>query len=350
MLNVRDFGARGDGSTDDTKALQAAIDAAADTSDTVYVPAGHYRTGMLDIRDHVGLRGDPTTSYYVPGGSVLELKDEDSPCLLNMDACRGSRINGLCVNGRRQGQDIHGIWKRSKKRDKEDMAVIENTTVQGFTGDGIRFDNIWCFSLRSSAIGGNTGDGLRMHGADGYIHDTWISGNEGAGIRAQAGTGSTTITANRIEWNRGGGILCAAAWNYNITGNCLDRAGGNALRLAPEGGHSCYNFSVTGNTILRSGCPLRGRELKGYESAAVYLEGCAGLVFSGNVLTAGENDRRSADPGTISPEYGIVYKALNGAVIQNNALWQGALKDLLVDLGDHGEGVLVGNNPGCLRV
>src|SRR6185295_9786639 len=40
--SVKDFGARGDGSTDDTAAIQAAIDACGSNSCTVVFPPGNY--------------------------------------------------------------------------------------------------------------------------------------------------------------------------------------------------------------------------------------------------------------------------------------------------------------------
>ncbi len=46
-LNVRDFGATGDGKTDDTKAIQKALDSAAGTQGTVFVPEGSYMSGEL---------------------------------------------------------------------------------------------------------------------------------------------------------------------------------------------------------------------------------------------------------------------------------------------------------------
>ncbi len=35
-------------------------------------------------------------------------------------------------------------------------------------------------------------------------------------------------------------------------------------------------------------------------------------------------------------------------VIKDNVMHNGATKELLVDLGEHGEGVIVKDNPGCI--
>lgn len=54
--NVRDFGAKGDGQTLDTAALQAAIDAcAADGGGTVLVPAGTFVIGTTELKSNVTL-------------------------------------------------------------------------------------------------------------------------------------------------------------------------------------------------------------------------------------------------------------------------------------------------------
>lgn len=61
VLNVRDaaFGAKGDGTTKDTEALQTALDRCAVLGGgTVVVPAGTYLTGSIQLRSHVTLKLD----------------------------------------------------------------------------------------------------------------------------------------------------------------------------------------------------------------------------------------------------------------------------------------------------
>jgi hypothetical protein len=56
IYNIRDFGARGDGKTLDTAAVQAAIDACTrDQGGTVLVPAGDFVIGPVELKSHVTL-------------------------------------------------------------------------------------------------------------------------------------------------------------------------------------------------------------------------------------------------------------------------------------------------------
>jgi polygalacturonase len=55
-FNVKDFGAKGNGITRDTAAIQKAIDAAAETHGTVTFEPGIYLTGSIFVKSHVTLR------------------------------------------------------------------------------------------------------------------------------------------------------------------------------------------------------------------------------------------------------------------------------------------------------
>ena len=59
-LNVKDYGAKGDGTTDDTTAIQAAIDAANTAGGgTIYFPSGDYKTdSQVTLQSDIELRGD----------------------------------------------------------------------------------------------------------------------------------------------------------------------------------------------------------------------------------------------------------------------------------------------------
>jgi polygalacturonase len=88
VLNVRDYGAKGDGATDDRQAIQNTINAAAAAGKEVYFSAGTYRMipsggRALIIPSNVTLRGEGAAS-------VLEI----------YDAGTDARHAGLYINGK----------------------------------------------------------------------------------------------------------------------------------------------------------------------------------------------------------------------------------------------------------
>jgi hypothetical protein len=94
-INVRDFGAQGDGKTDDTKAIQRALEAAGEVRGVVLVPPGAYLCADLQMRPHSALLGTPTWNYQVPGGTVLRLSTDVATAV----SARRSRLQG--------GEDPH---------------------------------------------------------------------------------------------------------------------------------------------------------------------------------------------------------------------------------------------------
>lgn len=107
VFDIGAYGAKGDGTTLNTRAIQAAIDAAADASGgTVFVPAGTFLTGTLHLRDGITLDmhpaavilGSPRIEDYDTGGVTEDIDRNPWHLLVARDAShitlRGGTIDG----------------------------------------------------------------------------------------------------------------------------------------------------------------------------------------------------------------------------------------------------------------
>jgi hypothetical protein len=342
QFDPRQFGATGDGKTDDTAALQKALDAAGASGGAVMLPPGIYLTSELHLHERTALIGTPAWRYSSAGGSVLRLATPDAYCLLNLTEAFGATVEGIALDGAYLGKSVHGIaTRRDKWGEHEDGFRIERTQVGSFTGDGAHLECAWCFSVRHCEFYANHGDGLMLRGWDGFLIDNWFSGNARAGFAARQQNASVTFTANRIEWNGEENMLLDSSDGYQITGNFFDRAG--TIGLAIRSTHNpATQITITGNFFKRAGKNASATPLN---SANLLLDGAEGVTCVGNTFQAGRDD---GPKGVWSPAYGILYRGLRNSVVRNNVLHDGAIKELLLDQAGHHEGVLVSDNPGSL--
>ena len=346
VIDVRDFKAAGDGKTDDTAAIQKAIDKAAQTKASVHIPDGVFCCSTIKLPPNVGLVGNPTWDYGAYAGPVLRLRDSSASCLLDGTAAYGVRLTGLSLDGGNLGKGIHGVLVNKPDYGKrEDAIFIERCRIGNFTGDGIHLSRIWLFTIRHNMVCHNRGNGLWFRGWDGFVLDNWFSGNHEAGIGAYNENSSCTITGNRIEWNARGGLILKSGSHYNITGNYFDRSGGPAVSLLGTEQSPCQAITLTGNLIYRSGAPDWGTVTEESLSTHIRFEGVRGVTFVGNTMNVGRGD---GGKGSWSPDHAMVLKDCAQTVIASNTMYHGALKSLVHDLGGHGEGFVQRDNVGSL--
>ena len=342
-FNLRDFGATGDGKTDDTRAIQRALDAAGEVQGAVFVPPGVYLCADLRMRPHTALVGEATWNYQVPGGTVLQLSTGAAKCLLDIGGATGVVIDGLAFEGGSLGNAVHGIFlDKPDKGDLEDAIRIERCRVTYFTGDGVKLRRAWVYSVRHSMLGFNGGDGLNLRGWDGFVTDNWFALNNGAGFAAREDNSSCTFTANRIEWNNQENMLIMGGKGYQITGNLFDYAGTRGLALRNDGRLRCSHMTITGNFFRGNG---KYADPATHDSCHIFIEGADGVTCVGNDFQAKYDEYYGT---SWSPGHGIVCKDLQNSVIANNVLHEGATQQLIVDQGGHAEGVVLRDNPGSL--
>ena len=328
IFNILDYGAIGDDFTDNTIAIQKAIDLASTCQGKVIVPPGIYKTNKLYIKGKgVTIEGDASWSYRGFGGSVLSLNDETCDSLIDITGSFGCAIIKLNLNGCNLGKNIHGIkleWPKYNGGSEEDTPKIDGCKIANFSGDGIHFNHVWCFSIRHSMLAYNKGNGLFINGWDGFILDNWFSYNEGYGICGGEVVASLSITSNRVEWNKLGGFNFPFGDSINITSNFFDR-GNYGIELGGEKQVSLV--TITSNIFRR---PIE---------AHLKMINTKNVTVTSNTARVGRND---GGGGILGPNYGFIIKNSDTCIIKNNTLKEGALKELLV-LCDNKDSIIIDN-------
>lgn len=123
--DVTHFGATGDSTTDNTAALQRAIDSCAKTGGKLYFPAGTYLTATLYLRSHVTLHllpgatilGSPDITRYPYLDAGIHFYGEDW-AKQSLIFCKGQTDVGIEGEGTIDGQGARFVVNTIKKPDR----------------------------------------------------------------------------------------------------------------------------------------------------------------------------------------------------------------------------------------
>lgn len=228
MMNVRWWGAVGDGATDDTAALQAAVNATAGQC-SLFLPRGTYV-----ISDSIVVSA-PANKYLTVLGenyvrsSIKAVGTTPFTAVFLFDpAVRHSYLTfrDFTVDGNNVAN--HGFYAvENSTVSGMDHALFEHLNIRGTRVHAIYIENGWCNTVSKSLIANNYGDGVFMWRVAANainIVDSKMVANGGLGVHIANGNG-VRISGNTIEKNKAGGLVINSTKGFEVTGNYFESNG-----------------------------------------------------------------------------------------------------------------------------
>lgn len=271
--NVKDFGAVGDGITDDTAALQKAVAA----STHICFPPGVYSIDGIALRPNTTLEGstDVTLKHRSGKTPVIALASH-------------TRVTGFSVQGTNETSAAEPVDCMFASR-VEDLR-IENM-VLAHCNRGLELEDLSQYVVANSRIANAKQQCVNLVKAnqgrvsnnvvDACAHGIQWWGGDGA-VSEAIGISDISITGNLVSAVDGGGIWGSLGERITITGNTVQHCGdvgidpeasrnvtinGNAVSDAKNGGIALFygsqHVNISGNAITQSQPDASGVQIYG---------------------------------------------------------------------------------------
>ena len=289
-VNANDYGAKGDGVTDDTAAIQAALNAGAGSGLVVVIPptAAFYKvTAQLNISSHTTIYGygatlkNTTTTPFImllAEGASGALKTDVSVFGLTVD-CNGTVLNVLgsgigahyCNNFRVQDCTVKNSWLQGIFLGVAgENCWIQNNLVTRAWGDGIHIgDQYSGESLQYIYVTNNVvldcwDDGI---GVTGSAHNVWVCDN----------------VVDRVT--QAAGIDLSGCYNVVCARNYVANYGQIGIRLVRFNASIVYNVHVLDNIIGPPPANQAAINLYGPNNTTDATKKTVPIVVRGNTIT-----------------------------------------------------------------
>ncbi|BDU71764.1 beta strand repeat-containing protein [Mesoterricola silvestris] len=329
-VNARtQYGATGDGSTDDTAAINRAL--AATGNGICYVPAGTYRINPTASSSQFGLYLNPGNTLLLDPGAVLQcitMTTSSGYSVVGMKESNIALVGGTIIGdrvGRNLGTYINGTGSDVEIGNGVAIGNASGMTILGTTSKNNCNDGFYIYNNVSNVVISDcTADNNRRQGCslvycNGIViqYSTFsnTNGNDPAcGLDFEPNSGSTVANVQvigcNIFGNVGGGIAGGGSTKNGPTGNgtafCTDCVvtgcsitdnGGSNYMLGGIAWDESERISFTNNFIKNNkgdgiwidyyslNFVITGNTVTSNQGDGIYLAYCTGTTVSGNTVT-----------------------------------------------------------------
>lgn len=330
QVDVRDFGAVGDGVADDSGALEAALTEGVESASSVFLPDGVYRVTRPVTVD---LGGRVLVLTCGPSAGVVgELAEPDAEVgVLTIRGAGTARIENLAVYPHGAGRGlIDGILLSEVTR-----AELTRVLVTGASRWGVALDRVAGGTVASSELVDNRYGGLGLITASDVLVDggsfshngtTLIEDGYGVALASSAFGPSRHITIRGVsaDGNLRKGLDVHSGHDVVIEQNSVRGFGLSGIYAVNEDpGKDVADIVIRDNFVdgMEAGQPILGIDVGAYSAAA---------VPSGSFEVVNNVIRNTSSPASTAilvrnPEPGGA--PTSSVLIHHNEIWNGAGPD-----------------------
>ena len=243
LISVKDFGALGDGSSDDTTFIQNAVNSISATGGTIYFPQGVYKiTAPITISNNTSTYGEGQASVIRPGVGVTAIFQYSNTSNVNVEKLQFDGVNTTTLTALYFPGGINNSFVYVSDCFFATMnTAIEMATDSYIVANNYAIDANTFLYGSNAALNGSVNSNYVL-GGQYSVRLRSIGGNQAEGVRIYDNTFlNTSSTALSV--------FIQSALEVEIFNNIIDQVGtsGYSIYASPESGDTIASIKATNN-------------------------------------------------------------------------------------------------------